>query len=202
MKSSINSKRIGVLMGGPSRERDVSVRSGTAVCNALENSGIKPVRLELIKDSALNGYKEKVTELIRSSRIEVAFIALHGEFGEDGSIQDILEKLNIPYTGSKTEASMSGMDKVRSKAIFVSNNIPTPRYWVIGKKERGFAGISGLINELGMPLVIKPSNEGSSIGLSIIDSESEFDKALDAALPARPLAAIGIPQYRPAPVKL
>jgi D-alanine-D-alanine ligase len=182
MKSSINSKRIGVLMGGPSRERDVSVRSGTAVCNALENSGIKPVPLELIKDSALNGYKEKVTELIRSSRIEVAFIALHGEFGEDGGIQDILEKLNIPYTGSKTEASMSGMDKVRSKAIFVSNNIPTPRYWVIGKKERESAGISGLINELGMPLVIKPSNEGSSIGLSIIESESEFDKALDAAL--------------------
>jgi D-alanine-D-alanine ligase len=182
MKNSIDSKRIGVLMGGPSRERDVSVRSGTAVCNALENNGIKPIPLELIKDSALNSYKKQVTEFIRSSRIEIAFIALHGEFGEDGGIQDILEKLNIPYTGSGTEASIAGMDKVRSKAIFESNNIPTPRYWVIGKKEKGSARISSLINEFGMPLVIKPSNEGSSIGLSIVESEAEIDKALDLAL--------------------
>lgn len=177
MKNSVNSKRIGVLMGGPSCEREISIKSGMAVCRALENNGIEPVQLELAKASTLNGYKEQVLEMIRSSNIEAAFIALHGEFGEDGCVQGILEKLKIPYTGSGIKASRLGMNKIESKEIFEANNIPTPRYRIIEKTAthvQGFALDS-------FPIVVKPSHEGSSIGLSIVDREKDFNDALNNA---------------------
>ncbi|MFH1853820.1 MAG: D-alanine--D-alanine ligase [Candidatus Omnitrophota bacterium] len=184
-------KRVGVLMGGPSCEHDISIKSGTAVCKALKDSGIKTVPLELVKSSTMNGYRGHVAETIRSSDIDLAFIALHGEFGEDGCVQEVLESLKIPYTGSRIKASKLGMDKVKSKAIFELNNIPTPRYRVIdqlGKadpcqiKAWQDSALPSLIKELGLPFVIKPSDEGSSIGLSIIESEAEFTDAFNRAL--------------------
>ncbi|MBU1887631.1 MAG: D-alanine--D-alanine ligase [Candidatus Omnitrophica bacterium] len=183
MKNSVK-KRIGVLMGGPSRERDISIKSGKAVCRALESNGIKPVPLELIKASTMNGYRDQVSDMIRLSDIDVAFIALHGEFGEDGCVQEVLEGLNIPYTGSRVKASTLGMDKVSSKAIFESKGILTPRYKVItlANESGKDLALPALIKELGLPLVVKPSNEGSSIGLSIVESENGFIDALNNAL--------------------
>jgi len=174
----VKGKRIGVLMGGPSCERDISLKSGTAVCRALENNGIKPVPLELIKASTMNGYGEEVASMIHASNIDVAFIALHGEFGEDGCVQEILEQLKIPYTGSGIKASRLGMDKIRSKEIFEANNIPTPRYRVV---EKTMDSSRDYLKLLGSPVVVKPSDEGSSIGLSIVDSEKDFNDALNNA---------------------
>lgn len=169
-------KRVGVLMGGPSCEHDISVKSGTAVCRALGNKGINAVPLELVKASVLNGYKEQVTEIIRSSNIDAAFVALHGEFGEDGHVQEILEELKIPYTGSRVKASRLGMDKIESKEIFRLSNIPTPRYRVVDHLVS-----ESLIKELGLPLVVKPSDGGSSIGLSVVKLEKDFFDAVSKA---------------------
>ena len=177
----VKGKRIGVLMGGPSRERDISMKSGRAVCRALESNGLKPVPLELIKASTLNGYRNQASDMIRLSNIDVAFIALHGEFGEDGRVQEILEDLGIPYTGSRVDASTLGMDKIGSKAIFKSRGIPTPRYKIITDKCRPLDARE-YFESLGLPLVIKPSGEGSSIGLSMIELEKEFTEALNKAL--------------------
>ena len=182
-------KRVGVLMGGPSSERDISIRSGRAVCQALKNSRINAVPVELIKASTMNGYKELVMKKIRSSHIDIAFITLHGEFGEDGTIQKILEEMDIPYTGSGIDASRLGMDKISSRKVFKLNNIPIPRYKVIVQGEALDSSVSAnsttsakaYFKKLGSPLVIKPSNGGSSIGLSIVDSERYFTKALSKA---------------------
>ncbi len=176
------SKRVGVLMGGPSCERDISMKSGMTVCRALKDKGIDAVPVELEKSPTMNGYAEKARQKIRSFRIDVAFIALHGEFGEDGSIQALLEEMNIPYTGSRAHASRLGMDKISSRDIFKSSKIPVPRSIVLNKADldKGH-DIHVYFRELGSPLVIKPSDEGSSIGLSIIDKEGDFSKAIDSA---------------------
>jgi D-alanine-D-alanine ligase len=175
-------RRVGVLMGGPSCERDISLISGRTVCRALKNKGIDVVPVELEKAVTMNGYREAVTERIRSSNIDVAFIALHGGFGEDGGIQGILEDINIPYTGSRIDASRLGMDKIGSKDIFRSNNIPIPRYTVIKNKSFDKKGNARVyFKELGSPLVVKPSNEGSSIGLAIVNREPDFYMAISQA---------------------
>lgn len=172
-------KRVGVLMGGLSAEREISIKSGNAVRAALLNKGIDAVPVELEMAQNVNGYRSYVTDKIRSSNIDIAFIALHGEFGEDGSIQKILEEIKIPYTGSKVDASSLGMDKVRSKAIFESSNIPVPRYKVIRRPDLDKHPVARVyFKELGSSLVIKPSCEGSSIGLSIIEKEDNLQEAL------------------------
>lgn len=172
-------KRVGVLMGGPSRERDISIKSGKAVCRALKNKGISVVPVELGASSGENGYKEAVAREISSSNIDVVFIALHGEFGEDGAIQKILEDIKMPYTGSGVDASRLAMDKISSKDIFNSNNIHTPPHIVIRKDDIDRKCNARLYFEkLSSPLVVKPSNEGSSIGLSIVDRIEDFYIAL------------------------
>lgn len=197
IKDSDMKKRVGVLMGGISCERDISLKSGNAVFRALGNKGIDVVPVELARSSTMNGYRKTVMEKIRSSKIDVAFIALHGEFGEDGKVQEILEDMNIPYTGSRVNASRLGMDKISSKDIFESKNIPVPRYIVIVRdrisNRRVRDSVSDNIGldsrqdfhvyfkELGMPLVVKPCNEGSSIGLSIVDSEPALFTAINNA---------------------
>jgi len=169
-------------MGGPSCERDISMKSGMTVCRALKDKGINAVPVELEKSPTINGYAEKARQKIRSSRIDVAFIALHGKFGEDGSIHALLEEMNIPYTGSRVKASRLGMDKISSRGIFKSSKIPVPRSIVLNKADLDKAHDSHVyFRELGSSLVIKPSDEGSSIGLSIIDNEGDFAKAIDSA---------------------
>ncbi len=160
--------RVGVLAGGPSNERDISLRSGKAVHNALLEEGLDAILLDV---------KDNVREIVEKSRIDVAFIALHGRFGEDGTIQKMLEDADIPYTGSGVEASRLALDKIASKEAFLRQGIPVPRYVVF---EKGRFNIDET-DKLGYPIVVKPQLEGSSIGLSIVSEKKLLKEAADKA---------------------
>ncbi|MFA5146090.1 MAG: D-alanine--D-alanine ligase [Candidatus Omnitrophota bacterium] len=160
--------RIGVLAGGPSNEREISLRSGRAVCEALSKEGCDAIFLDV---------RESVCDIIERSQIDIAFIALHGRFGEDGTVQKILEDAGIPYTGSGVKASRTALDKVASKEVFLKKGIPTPQYAVMSKgKSR-----AGTVRLPGFPVVVKPRFEGSSIGLSIVREEASLSEALARA---------------------
>ncbi len=185
-KVNVKQKRVGVLMGGPSSERDISIKSGKAVFRALKKNNINAVSYELAMPLNTNGYIQSVKEKIGAMDIDIAFIALHGEFGEDGTIQKILEEIKIPYAGSKTRASKLAIDKIDSREIFEKNNIPMPRYNVVVRgevlpDEPVSDNIKIFFEELSMPIVVKPSTEGSSIGLSMVDSENSLYKAVSNA---------------------
>jgi D-alanine-D-alanine ligase len=169
-------------MGGPSSEREISIKSGKAVCNALRNKNINCIPIELIKGQNTNGYRKIVSDTIISKDIDVAFIALHGEFGEDGTVQELLEELNIPYTGSRPGASRLAMDKIMAKHIFRSKNIPVARDEVLAKndlKARDYAEL--YFKGLSPDLVVKPCSGGSSIGLNIVSTKPEFYEAVKDA---------------------
>jgi len=157
-------KKIGVVMGGESAEREVSLKSGRAVVQALASQGYD-VR-EVVVD-------EGVTDQLRLAGINVAFLALHGGWGEDGRIQALCEMLRIPYTGSGVLASALAMNKAQAKNIFIQNRIPTPSYCPAVSREFVFETM-----EFKPPLVIKPTMQGSTVGVSIIQKEKEFDEAL------------------------
>ena len=162
--------RIGVLFGGPSSERDISIISGNAVYDSLFKKGLDVVKMD-IKDA------DSLKKSIREANIDVAFIALHGKFGEDGQVQLILEDLDVPYTGSRPYASKLALDKVLSKEIFKKHNIPTPDYAVLKKDQDYKAAVKGF----SFPFVVKPSNEGSSIGISLVEKSNDIKKAIDDA---------------------
>ncbi len=146
-------------MGGPSKERSVSILSGKACYKALKKAGYDVVKIDP-KNKNLNLYKYKAN---------LAFNALHGQFGEDGTIQKILEKQKIPYTHSGVMSSKIAMDKVKSKIYFIKNKILTPKYKIIKK-------ISDLKNNLSInKFVIKPINEGSSVGVLIYDNYKKIN---------------------------
>lgn len=167
MMDKIN--RIGILMGGPSSERAVSLRSGQAVAAALQSRGWETVEIDILRE-------EDCAEFIRGFKINFAFIALHGRFGEDGKIQQILEDLGIPYTGSGVEASILAMDKIAAHRVFAKHNISTPGWQAVAKAEEE-AQIC-----LARPWVVKPANEGSSIGLSIVREEKDLAASITNAL--------------------
>lgn len=167
--------RIGVLMGGPSAEREVSLRSGKAVLGALLSKGYNARPVEL--------YLPRIEEL-KLLDIDVAFIALHGSFGEDGELQSMLEELNIPYTGSKVEASRLAMNKIASREIFQRNRLLVPNYEVLKNGvspdfQRG--AVLPLAEKFKMPVVVKPSAQGSSVGLTVVDRVDELKGAIDRA---------------------
>jgi len=162
--------RIGVLFGGPSSERDISIISGNAVYDSLFKEGLDVVKMD-IKDA------DSLKESVLTSNIDVAFIALHGKFGEDGQVQSILEDLDIPYTGSNPYASKLALDKVLSKEIFKKNNIPTPGYAAL-KKGQDYKTV---VDRFSFPFVVKPSNGGSSIGISLVEKPDDIKKAIDNA---------------------
>jgi D-alanine-D-alanine ligase len=168
MTANIKTKRIGVLAGGPSSEREISLKSGTAVHKALVDEGFNAIFLDI---------KDDICDIIKKNRIDVAFIALHGKFGEDGTVQKMLEEMGIPYTGSGVEASRIALDKIASKEIFVREGIPVPAYAVL---EKG-APVTDDVLSLGWPIVVKPPLEGSSIGLSIVWDMAGLDAALEKA---------------------
>lgn len=153
--------RVAVLMGGPSRERDVSLRSGKAVAAGLRQAGYQVEELEI------QGHCLDLPE------VEAVFIALHGEFGEDGQVQELLERAGMPYTGSGVEASRNSMDKKLTKAILSAKGIPTPKYEVLGVGQK---------RTMSLPLVVKPASEGSSIGVHRVSSEDQWDGAFTDAL--------------------
>lgn len=167
--------RIGVLMGGPSAEREISFKSGKAVFDSLTNSGIDCVSIDINTDNP-----EDNARIIRSQSIDCAFIALHGTFGEDGGIQKVLEGLGIPYTGSDPESSSLAMDKAASHYLFESRGISVPKYVVISEDSQ--LDIKDIVIKLKFPLVVKPSCQGSSVGLSIADNIVSLENALLMAL--------------------
>jgi D-alanine-D-alanine ligase len=165
-------RKVGVLMGGISSEREVSLRSGAAVSEALEQAGYDVVCIE-VND-------ERVEEL-DGLGIDVAFIALHGYFGEDGGIQGLLESKGIPYTGSGVEASMIAMDKIETKRRFRADRLSTPDYALLAQNHISLE-MQNFIDIMGFPAVVKPARNGSSIGISIVKNFDELKKGLESAL--------------------
>jgi len=163
----MKNRRIAVLMGGPSSEREISLKSGNCVLEALKEAQLNV--------TAFDVNRELPDRLIKG-KIDLVFIALHGKPGEDGTIQGMLDILNIPYTGSGVLASALSMDKIASKRLFQIAGIPTAKFKAISKDKPCTA--NPLKN---FPVVIKPSTEGSTIGVSIVKKESEFKKALETA---------------------
>jgi len=164
--------KIGVILGGLSSEREISLKSGEAVLAALVKEGLNAHEIDLHTEQP-----QEVADIITNSGIDVAFIAMHGRFGEDGKLQSILEKLNIPYVGSDSLASALAMDKIASMRIFQENNIPVPKYEVWNIQRRNIYERESL----SFPLVVKPQSQGSSIGVSFVRHKEELDKALDLA---------------------
>ncbi|MBM3249253.1 MAG: D-alanine--D-alanine ligase [Candidatus Omnitrophica bacterium] len=163
--------RIGVLMGGPSSEREISLKSGHAVEEALKGLGLDVTGIDIKSEDP-----ESNKRLLRDHGINCAFLALHGRFGEDGAIQEILESLGLPYTGSGVKASRLAMDKIASLEIFRRAGLDVPRFEVVEKNKR-----PGFNSGLRLPLVIKPATHGSSIGLSIVEKREDLPQALDEA---------------------
>ena len=153
--------RVAVLYGGKSAEREVSLKSGAAVIEALRSAGVDVVAIDVGDD---------LLARLQSEKIDRAFIILHGRGGEDGSMQGLLECLGIPYTGSGILASALAMDKLRTKQVWQSLGIPTPRHAVLASVEDCVAAGT----ELGFPLIVKPAHEGSSIGMAKVNSEREL----------------------------
>src|SRR5436190_19364280 len=143
----MKAKRVGVVMGGSSAERDVSLLSGKAVAVALEQAGYDVVRLVLDSGPA-------AVKALAEARLDVAFLALHGRLGEDGCIQGLLEMLEIPYTGSGVMASALAMDKLKSKELFRLHNVPTPPYYSIEKGST--ADLEEIHGSFGFPVIVKP----------------------------------------------
>ncbi len=156
-----------VLMGGISPEREISLQSGKAVTNALTNDNNNVIKI-IVNDDIVNE--------LDNYKIDVAFIALHGHFGEDGGIQEVLESKGITYTGSGIKASKLAMNKVESKDVFRRNNIPTPDYFT-ASTQQNISEITDGIKSLKLPLITKPVSNGSSIGISIV---KEYDGIKDA----------------------
>lgn len=162
--------RIGVLMGGYSSEREVSLKSGKAVYGALKVSGQDAVAVDIQKPD-----KDYVINLLLSYDIGAAFVALHGEFGEDGKLQAVLEEMRIPYTGSGPKASALAMDKMSSRNEFRAAGLAVPVSCLLDKGHKKIKGLKGF------PLVVKPATGGSSLGLSIADNPAQLKSAISLA---------------------
>ncbi len=156
--------KVAVLMGGTSAEREISLESGNAVLSALLRSGVDAEGID---------WKGGIPEQFLNKKVDRVFIALHGRGGEDGVIQGVLETLEIPYTGSGVQGSALAMDKERTKQIWTAIGIPTPGFLVPTEEPDP----QKVIDELGLPLMVKPAREGSSYGISKVDQ-------LDQLLPA------------------
>lgn len=166
-----NKKNIAVLMGGISPEREISFRSGKAVAGALRKTNNNVI------DIIVN---DKIVDELGVHEIDVAFIALHGYFGEDGGIQEILESKGIPYTGSGVYASRLAMNKLKSKGILRKGNIATPDYLTVLAMQDN-SEIVEEVEKLKLPVVTKPINNGSSVGISIIREYDELQNGIDQA---------------------
>ncbi len=157
-------------MGGVSREREISLKTGKAILKALTEKGYFVAAIDVGDD---------IVEKLAKEKIECAFLALHGRFGEDGTIQGMLELMRIPYTGSGVLASALAMNKIMCKKFFLCEGIPTPRFEVIRRDEVKREPAKG--TSLPLPVVVKPAGEGSTIGISIVRSEEELGPALNRA---------------------
>jgi len=184
-RSPVTKKRIGVLMGGLSAERDISMRSGLAIYQNLQELGYDVVLIDVGKD---------IAHVIKKEKVKVAFLALHGGIGENGSIQGLLDTVGVPYTGSGVLASALAMDKVASKKIFTFHGLPVAPFMVVRKVKGGKKGKATAVKteisfvfdypdfptpSFDLPWVVKPVSEGSSIGVSIVKEEKELLPCLE-----------------------
>jgi D-alanine-D-alanine ligase len=160
--------KVGVLFGGRSAERDVSIMSGTGVLQALQSQGVDA--------HAFDPGQRSLAELA-AEKFDRVFIALHGRFGEDGSMQGALEQLGIPYTGSGVMACAVGMDKIYTKIVWLMHGLPTPKYAVLDAA----SNLDQVAAELGLPLIVKPPHEGSTIGITKVSAAADFKPAYDIA---------------------
>lgn len=167
----IGHRKVGVLFGGLSAEREVSIRSGEAVLAALSERGHDVCPIFVDRDIDL---------VLRQTRIDVAFLALHGRYGEDGCVQGLLELLGIPYTGSGVMASALAMNKAKTKEVLRLHNLPTaPGYLIQADSGEEVMDNHG---SFGFPAVVKPAGEGSSLGVRIVQDELELESAVEDAL--------------------
>ena len=158
--------KVAVLLGGKSAEREVSLDSGKAVLEALVRSGVNA--------EAFDPQQRSVTELVNYDR---AFIVVHGRGGEDGQIQGTLEWMNIPYTGTGVQGSAIGMDKVKTKQIWQGSELPTAPYRIVSSE----TDLAEVVESLGLPLIIKPVHEGSSVGMSKVEKAEDLAQAIAKA---------------------
>ncbi len=161
--------KVAVLFGGRSAEREVSLKSGAAVLAALLKSGVDAHEF----DPATGNL-----QALKDEGFDMAFIALHGRFGEDGTVQGALELLGIPYTGSGVMASALGMDKWRSKLVWQAGGLSIPEYLMLDEQSKDHE----VVEKLGLPLFVKPANEGSSVGISKVKAESDLHEAYRQAV--------------------
>lgn len=161
--------KVAVLFGGKSAEREVSLKSGAAVLAALLRSGVDAYAF----DPATRNLQD-----LKDQEFTAAFIALHGRYGEDGTVQGALELLGIPYTGSGVMASALGMDKWRTKLVWQAAGLPIPDYEMLDAN----SDAARVVNKLGLPLFVKPANEGSSVGISKVKAVGELQAAYQEAV--------------------
>jgi D-alanine-D-alanine ligase len=167
-----NMGKVAVLMGGRSAEREVSLMSGQGVLQALLSAGVDA--------HAFDPAERELSEL-RKEGFQRCFIALHGRFGEDGTVQGALELMGIPYTGSGVMASSIAMDKVMTKRVWQAEGLPVPRHVLVHPAQIDSLSADELIQTLGLPLIVKPAREGSSIGVSKVQRAEDLHAALRAA---------------------
>jgi D-alanine-D-alanine ligase len=170
----MNFGKVAVLLGGRSAEREVSLKSGGMVLKALRSKGV---------DAHAFDPKERDLTALVKERFERAFIALHGRFGEDGTLQGVLEWLGIPYTGSGVLASALAMDKLRTKRIWQAEGLPTAPYDVLTKE----SDLKAVARRLGTPLFVKPASEGSSVGMTKVKRAGDLEEAFALAVNYDPL---------------
>ena len=173
MKAEIQSLgKVAVLLGGRSAEREVSLMSGGGVLAALRSQGVDA--------HAFDPAERELNELKREG-FQRVFIALHGRHGEDGTVQGALELLGIPYTGSGVMASAIAMDKVMTKRVWVAEGLPTPRWQWLAPERQAREDVMAVPDAIGLPLIVKPPREGSSIGISKVSGYSQMQDAVTLA---------------------
>ncbi|MBL1278048.1 MAG: D-alanine--D-alanine ligase [Ectothiorhodospiraceae bacterium] len=161
--------KVAVLLGGLSAEREISLKSGADVLAALQHRGVDAHGVDVGRD---------IVSVLLAGKFECAFIALHGRRGEDGVMQGLLESLNIPFTGSGVLGSALSMDKIRSKQLWLSVGIPTPKFVALHEGSDWAA----IVKDLGLPLAVKPVREGSSLGTTRVEHLDELQPAWQDAV--------------------
>ena len=174
MKSfDTHTAKVAVLMGGHSAEREVSLMSGNGVLEALQSLGVNAHAFDPSEQSLLS---------LREHGFNRVFIALHGRHGEDGTVQGALELLGIPYTGSGVMASAIAMDKHMTKRIWLAEALSTPASVWLTPSQQTAQALAAIPAQLGLPLIVKPPHEGSSIGVSKVAQTDQLDAAVKLAL--------------------
>ena len=165
--------KVAVLMGGQSAEREISLMSGKGVLAALRSKGV---------DAHAFDPAERDLGELKNEGFDRCFIALHGRFGEDGTVQGALELLGIPYTGSGVMASSIALDKIMTKRVWIAEGVPTPKYRLLVDGQIDRRKVIEIPDELGLPLIVKPAREGSSIGVKKVEGYSDMVEAVEAVL--------------------